>query len=149
LSKTVSRIKSVDITIVENAKERVEKITVVKAGLGNWKGLTDTLKTLLGILPEVLEKRGIEDIEKYTENMTYQDLLLLIPDMFDVATDEVINLLAVGTGKDFEYINKYVGIDEAIELFEAIAEVNNLMKVVETGKNWIPLLNTINKIRRK
>ncbi len=149
MSKTVSRIKSVDITIVENAKERVEKITVVKAGLGNWKGLTDTLKTLLGILPEVLEKRGIEDIEKYTENMTYQDLLLLIPDMFDVATDEVINLLAVGTGKDFEYINKYVGIDEAIELFEAIAEVNNLMKVVETGKNWIPLLNTINKIRRK
>lgn len=149
LAKTLTRIKNVTITYIEDGEEETEKITVIKAGLGKWQKLTETLKVLFGILPEVLKEKGIEDIENYAQNMTYQDLILLLPDMYMVATNEVIKLLSIGADLEIDFIKKYVGIDEAVDLFEAISEVNNLIKIVEKGKNLIPLLNMMDKIRRK
>lgn len=140
MAKTLSRIKTIDITIIENSQEKVEKITVQKAGLGKWKKLTDSIKKLFELLPEILKEKGVKDTDKFIEQMEIQDLLLLIPDMLTVATDEVINILALSTDLDAEYIEKNVGLDEAVELFEVIIEVNNIVKVVEKGKNLINLL---------
>lgn len=148
MAKTLSRIKTVDITIIEGGKEKVEKIQVVKAALGKWKKLTDGIKRLFELLPELLRGKGIEDPQKYLEQMGMQDLLLLIPDMLETATDEVINILALGADKEREFIESHVGLDEAIDLFEAIIAVNNLIKVVEKGKNLMNLWRTISPQRK-
>ena len=60
---------------------------------------------------------------------------MLIPDMLEFAVDEIINVLAIGTGLSTEYIEEKVGLDETIDLLEAIIEVNGIVKVVEKGKN--------------
>ena len=139
MAKTLERIKTVSITNIVEGQEKVDKITIVKAGLGKWKKLTDSIKKLFELLPEILEKKGIEDTEKYIEKMGMQDLLLLLPDMLEVAAEEIINILALGADTEPKYIEKHVGLDEAIEIFEAIIEVNKLVKVVEKGKNLMAL----------
>lgn len=148
MAKTLSRIKTVDITFIEEGKEKVEKIQVTKAALGKWKKLTDSIGKLFELLPELLRAKGIEDPQKYLEQMGMQDLLLLIPDMLEVAADEMVSVLAIGTDLEAEYIEEKVGLDEAIDLFEAIIEVNNLIKVVDKGKNLMNLWRTISPQRK-
>lgn len=148
MAKTLSRIKTVNITIIEEGKEKVEKIQVTKAALGKWKKLTDSIGKLFELLPEMLRAKGIEDPQKYLEQMGMQDLLLLIPDMLEVAADEMVSVLAIGTDLEVEYIEEKVGLDEAIDLFEAIIAVNNLIKVVEKGKNIMNLWRTISPQRK-
>ena len=148
MAKTLSRIKTVNITFIEEGKEKVEKIQVTKAALGKWKKLTDSIGKLFELLPELLRAKGIEDPQKYLEQMGMQDLLLLIPDMLEVAADEMVSVLAIGTDLEAEYIEEKVGLDEAIDLFEAIIEVNNLIKVVDKGKNLMNLWRTISPQRK-
>ncbi|MFW6327555.1 MAG: hypothetical protein ACOC2F_04515 [Bacteroidota bacterium] len=147
MAKTLSRIKEIEITVIEQQEEGfAEKnliITVAKVPLGKWKQLTDNINTLLNLLPEVLEEQGLtekEELERYFEQISTQDVLMLLPDMMEVAFDEVINILAMGTDVDRDLIAEQVGIDEALEILEAIIEVNNLVKVVEKGKNMMNLL---------
>lgn len=138
----MDRIKKITIDVKENGKYKQEKITVEKVPLGKWKNLIDTVKRLFKVLPEVLEAKGIEDTDEYMETMTMQDLIMLLPDMLEVAAEEIFNLLSIGSGLSTEYIEEKVGLDEAVELFEAIIEVNNLIKVAEKGKNLISLWKT-------
>lgn len=139
MSKTLPRIKVVEITIIdETSQEQVQKIPVKKAGLGRWKQITNAIKKLINLLPEFLKSRGIEDLETFIDSLTYTDLIAMIPDILDMAADEFINLLAVGTGLEVEFLEEYVGIDEAMDLVEAIIQVNNIFEAVEKGKNLIP-----------
>jgi len=143
MAKTLGRIKKVDIEIVEDGEVKKETITVSKAPLGKWKSLTDSAKKLLNLLPEVLEEKGIEgkeEYEAYFEQMGTDDVIMLLPDMLEVAFDEVMKILALGSDHDAEYMKEKVGLDEAVEIFETIIEVNNLVKVVEKGKNLMNLL---------
>ena len=143
MAKTLSRIKKVDIEIVEDNEIKEETIVVKKAPLGRWKKITDSIKVLFDLLPEVLEDQGVKDIESYLLEMSEQDIIMLLPDMIEVATDEVFNLLSLGAGVDKKFIEEKVGLDEAVELFEAIVEVNKLMKVVEKAKNIMNLWEKI------
>lgn len=146
MAKSLERIKEVNIDVIENGEVTQETITVKKAPLGNWKRLTDSMQKLLNLLPGVLEEKGLEEkeeLEQYFENMTQQDVLMLLPDMMEVAFEEVIKILALGTDKDAEYMKEKVGLDEAVGILEAIIEVNNLTKVVEKGKNMMNLLNGV------
>lgn len=147
MAKTLSRIKKVDITtIIESngdIEERTRTIKVKKAPLGKWKQLTDNVKVLFDLLPEVLEEKGIENPQEYMMQMSEKEIISYLPDMFRVATDEVIDILSLGTGVDVKTLENEVGIDEAVELFEAVIEVNNLVKVVEKGKNLMKLLKNI------
>lgn len=139
MSKTLPRTKVVEISIIDEAgQEQVQKVVVKKAGLGRWKQITNAIKRLLNLLPEFLQTKGIEDPEAFIDSLSYTDLIALIPDILDMAADEFINLLAVGTGLDVEFLEENVGIDEAIELVEAIIQVNNIFGAVEKGKNLIP-----------
>lgn len=147
MAKTLSRIKTVEITYIEGGQEKTEKIQIVKAGLGKWKKLTDSIKNLFGLLPEVLKEKGIEDPEKYIEGMSPQDLLMLIPDLLEVAAEEFLKIISLGADLDQEYIEEKVGLDETVDIFEAIVEVNNLVKVAEKGKNLMGLWRTVNPQR--
>lgn len=139
MSKALPRTKVVEISIIDEAgQEQVQKVVVKKAGLGRWKQITNAIKRLLNLLPEFLQTKGIEDPEAFIDSLSYTDLIALIPDILDMAADEFINLLAVGTGLDVEFLEENVGIDEAIELVEAIIQVNNIFGAVEKGKNLIP-----------
>ena len=55
-----------------------------------------------------------------------------------MAADEFIQLLAIGTGLDVDFLEENVGIDEAVDLTEAIIQVNDIFGAVEKGKNLIP-----------
>jgi hypothetical protein len=147
MAKTLSRIKKVDITTIidsdDGIEEKTRTIKVKKAPLGKWKQLTDNVKVLFDLLPEVLEEKGIENPQEYMMQMSEKEIISYLPDMFRVATDEVIDILSLGTGVDVETLENEVGIDEAVELFEAVVEVNNLVKVVEKGKNLMKLLKNI------
>ena len=139
MSKTLPRIKVVEITIIdETGQEQVQKIPVKKAGLGKWKQINNAIKKLINTLPEFLETKGIEDLETFIDSFSYTDLIAMIPDILDMATDEFINLLAVGTGLKVEFLEENVGIDEAVDLVEAIIQVNDIFRAVEKGKNLIP-----------
>lgn len=139
MSKALPRSKVVQITIIdEQGQEKVELITVKKAGLGQWKQIISALKNLLNLLPEFLKSKGVENIEEFLDTLSYADLIALIPDILDMAAGEFITLLAVGTGLDIKYLDEKVGIDEAVELVEAILQVNNVFEAVEKGKNLVP-----------
>lgn len=139
MSKSLPRTKVVEITVIdETGQEQVQKVVVKKAGLGRWKQITNAIKRLFNLLPEFLQTKGIEDPEAFIDSLSYTDLIALIPDILDMAADEFINLLAVGTGLDVEFLEENIGIDEAIELVEAIIQVNNIFGAVEKGKNLIP-----------
>ena len=139
MSKTLPRIKVVEITIIDGTgQEQVQKIPVKKAGLGKWKQINNAIKKLINTLPEFLETKGIEDLETFIDSFSYTDLIAMIPDILDMATDEFINLLAVGTGLKVEFLEENVGIDEAVDLVEAIIQVNDIFRAVEKGKNLIP-----------
>ena len=144
MAKSISRIQKVKIDKVKDGEVKEDTIIITKAPLGQWKKITDSLQTLLELLPEVLEEKGLtekEELEQYFENMTQQDIMMLLPDMMDVALEETMKLLAIGTDKDAKYIEKFVGIDETLDILEAIIEVNGLAKAVEKGKNLMNLLN--------
>lgn len=134
MAKTLGRMKTVEITYIEDGQEKTDRVTVAKAPLGKWKQLTESINNLLEVLPEILKKKGVEDPEKYIEQMGIQEFVMLIPDMLEFAVDEIINVLAIGTGLTTEYIEEKVGLDETIDLLEAIIEVNGIVKVVEKGK---------------
>lgn len=139
MSKTLPRIKIVEITIIdETGQEQTKKITVKKAGLGQWKQIITSVKKLFNQLPEFLKVKGMEDPEAFLESLSYTDLIAMIPDVLDMAADEFINLLAMGTGLDVNFLEQNIGIDEAVDLVEAIVEVNNIFGAVEKGKNLIP-----------
>ena len=135
MAKTIGRLKIVEIIYIEDGQVKTDRVTVSKAPLGKWKQLTESINNLLEVLPEILKKKGVEDPEKYIEQMGIQDFVMLIPDMLEFAVDEIINVLAIGTGLSIEYIEEKVGLDETIDLLEAIIEVNGIVKVVEKGKN--------------
>lgn len=138
MSKALPRTKVVEISIIDEAgQEQIQKVTVKKAGLGRWKQIINALKKLINMLPEFLKTKGIEDPEAFIDSLSYTDLIAMIPDILDMAADEFINLLAVGTGLDVEFLEENVGIDEAIELVEAIIQVNDIFGAVEKGKNLI------------
>lgn len=144
MAKSISRIQKVKIDKVKDGEVKEDTIIITKAPLGQWKKITDSLQTLLELLPKVLEEKGLtekEELEQYFENMTQQDAMMLLPDMMDVALEETMKLLAIGTDKDAKYIEKFVGIDETLDILEAIIEVNGLAKAVEKGKNLMNLLN--------
>lgn len=139
MSKTLPRVKIVEIIVIdEDGQEQSKKITVKKAGLGRWKQIINALKKLINMLPEFLETKGVENPETFIDSLSYTDLIAMIPDILDMAADEFINLLAIGTGLDVEFLEVNVGIDEAIELVEAIIQVNDIFGAVEKGKNLIP-----------
>ena len=139
MAKTLGRMKNVEIVVIEDGQEKIEKINILKATLGRWKRLTSSIKKIFELLPEIIKSKGFEDPQVFMEQMTVQDLFLLIPDIMEVATDEFINILALGTGLEKEYIEGKIGLDETIDILEAIIEVNNLIKVVDKGKNLISL----------
>jgi len=139
MSKTLPRIKVVEITIIDDSsQEQVQKILVKKAGLGRWKQIINALKKLINMLPEFLEAKGIENPEAFIDSLSYTDLIAMIPDILDMAADEFINLLSIGTGLEVDFLEENVGIDEAIDLVEAIIQVNDIFGAVEKGKNLIP-----------
>ena len=149
LAKTLSRMKSVEIIVIEDGQEKIEKIHILKATLGKWKRLTSSIKKIFELLPEIIKRKGFEDPQVFMEQMTVQDLFLLIPDIMEVATDEFINILALGTDLEKEYIEEKIGLDETIDILEAIIEVNNLIKVVDKGKNLISLWGGMKSYQRK
>ena len=139
MSKALPRVKVVEITIIDDAgQEQFQKISVKKAGLGRWKQIINAIKKLINLLPEFLKSKGVEDPEAFIDSLTYTDLIAMIPDILDMAADEFINLLAVGTGLKVEFLEENVGIDEAVDLVEAIIQVNDIFGAVEKGKNLIP-----------
>lgn len=144
MAKSIERIKKVKIDKVKDGEVKEDTVVISKAALGEWKKITDSFQKLLNVLPEVLEEKGLtekEELEEYFAQMTQEDIIRLLPDIMDVALEETAKLLAVGSDKDGSYIEKFVGIDEAMDILEAIIEVNNLIKAVEKGKNLISLLN--------
>ena len=139
MSKTLPRVKVVEITVVdETGQEQVQKVSVKKAGLGRWKQIINAIKKLINMLPEFLQAKGIEDQEAFIDSLSYTDLIAMIPDILDMAADEFIHLLAIGTGLEVDFLEENVGIDEAVGLVEAIIQVNNIFEAVEKGKNLIP-----------
>lgn len=141
--KTLKRIKEVNIEVAKNGEIEEKTVIVSKAPLGKWKKLSDSFQKLLNILPEVLASKGLteqEELEAYFSNVTQQEILMLLPDIMEVAFDEVMKILALGTNKDKKFMEKYVGLDEAVDILDGIIEVNRLLKVVEKGKNLMSLL---------
>ena len=139
MSKSLPRSKTVEIVVFKDGQEKKEKIEVRKAGLGKWKLIIDNLKRVENLLPEVVKSRGYEDPNQFIDNLTPADLIGLIPQALSFALDEIIEVLSLGTGVDKEFLEEHVGPDEAVELFTAIVEVNNLYKVAEVGKK-LPFL---------
>lgn len=107
-----------------------EEIKVEKLPLGKYASLMFTLKNI----PKDL-MGDLQQIDVSNEEESIQALFGL----FGKAWDQVLEILAIGTGIDKERIENdpSIGLDGGIELFLAVYEVNNLDKVISQVKNAI------------
>ena len=149
-AKSLEKVKKIHITeIVElddDIEERGRTVIVKKAGLGKYKKLSDIIRNLFEMLPNILEEKGIEDPDEYIEDLEVTELIMMIPDLLMYSIDQLIELICLGTDVEKEFAEKHIGADEAFEILEAIIEVNGLLKVVEKGKNLLNRLGLMKMV---
>ncbi len=105
-----------------------EVIKIEKLPLGEYSKLFLALKNLPGRILTDLQGLDTEDNE---------EMIPFVFSLFAEAWEQVIEILAIGSGIDKERLKNdpAIGLDGGLELFIAIWEVNNLNKVVGTLKN--------------
>jgi hypothetical protein len=130
--------------IVEVTLDDGEVVKVEKLPLGRAAQLTIALKKLFRRLQEVaqgnteiaraLTGAGPLDIGKFAVQ-----LIDALPDILEVAVEELAGLLAVATGLSEKRL-RALGIAEIMALVEAVIEVNRVSEIVTRGKNMAALL---------
>lgn len=127
-----------------------EVITVRKLPLGKAVQLSLIIKSLPDVVAKVMDdeetlgalnstmiagQQGEGDMVALGEAM-----MKVLPNLFEGAIDFVVKLIAAGTERSAQWVEENVGIDEALRLIVAILTVNNVMGIVEEGKNLARLL---------
>ena len=135
MSKTLSKLKVVNIIYIEGEEEKTKKVLVKKAGLGKAKRLTSAIGGIFSALPDYLKAKGIEDTDKFIQELEIEDLLGLVPELLQLGVDQLMEIVSIAADLELEFIEEYVGIDEALEILEATFEVNNFDKALEKAKN--------------
>ncbi|SDM20988.1 hypothetical protein [Halarsenatibacter silvermanii] len=137
MAKSIGRIKKVKVDIIEGDEVVEKKYIIKKAGLGKYKKLTGAFAELLGLVPQVLEERGIEDTNEYLENMSIVDMLDIFPELFGYGVDQLAEVVAVILDEDEEFVSENIGLDEAVDIVEVALEVNNLKGLAAKAKNLL------------
>ena len=131
--------KAVEVTLDDGEVVKVEKLP-----LGRAAQLVIALKKLFRRLQEVaqgnaeiaraLTGAGPLDIGKFAVQ-----LIDALPDILEVAVEELASVLAVATGLPEKRVRS-LGIAEIMALVEALVEVNKVSEIVAKGKNMAALL---------
>ena len=135
MAKSLSKFKKVDLIVVEGEKESKVTVIIKKAGLGKYKEITGAIGDLIKSLPKFLEEKGIEKPDEFIEKMTITDMLEVLPELLAFGMEQLVDIVAVITNLEPEFIKENVGLDEALEILEATLDVNNIAGAVEKGKN--------------
>lgn len=130
--------------VVEVSLDDGEVVKVEKLPLGRAAQLVMALKKLFRRLQEVaqgnteiaraLTGAGPLDIGKFAVQ-----LIDALPDVLEVAVEELASVIAVATGLPEKRI-RALGIAEMMALIEAVVEVNKVSEIVARGKNMAALL---------
>ncbi|AZO96129.1 hypothetical protein [Halocella sp. SP3-1] len=140
----IKDLDNVDISNVKGGiKEETRKVLIKKAPLGKWHELSLLLEKFFDLFKEFLQEQGVEDTDKFFENLTVKKLIDIFPKfisgIYKFAIDEIIEFISIGTGLDEEFICNNLDMEETFEIIKAIIEVNGLIKVGQEVKNLIKL----------
>lgn len=123
--------------IIVQVNER--NIRVKKLGLLSYARLTGAMKEVIASVIELF--RSEENLRMVVESEDNADIYAfssIIARLIEKNIQQVITLLDIAVpdlGK--EYIENNVGLEDVIVLFNAILEVNNIIKVIDEGKKLI------------
>jgi len=127
----------------ETKKGEIEPVIVniKKLPLGKSAQLGLALKKLPGKIQELRKDPEIAEFMKENEDLEVIELVRFLPQIIDVATDAVTEILALGTGLEHKVVESF-GLDEATEALLAIVKVNNVKAILgnvkELGRLLLP-----------
>jgi hypothetical protein len=99
---------------------RIEKLTIVK-----WRQLFEAVDKLPGLIVQVL-------------TAPKENFYAYVLTAFNIALEEVAQIVAILSGVDYEYIVENVGIDEQIEYLARTVKRNRLDSVAKNVKSLLP-----------
>lgn len=109
-----------DEMYLHDKKVKITKITPVK-----WKALFSTIDNLPGLIVSVVSAPA-GDVYEYALHA------------FDMALDEILNVVSVLTDVDVKYLEENVGLSEIADYLVAVVELNRLDTIVKKAKSLYP-----------
>lgn len=106
-------------------KKRVE---IVKLTPAKWKQLFSTVDRLPGLIVQVV-------------TAPKEDFYAYVLQALDLALGEVIDIVAVLTEIDRDYIENNVGVDEIFEYLQRTVKINRLDTLTKNVKSLLPQTN--------
>lgn len=113
-----------EIKVKINEKEVVLK----KLALGQYPELFSRIKKLPALAGELIAEgsvKGAGGKAPSVESLSNETILKKLPNLFSVASDEVISLLSFVSGIDEKELRGEWGLDDATELLRKVLEINN------------------------
>lgn len=104
-----------------------KRVTVKKLTPNKWKELFGTIDRLPGLVIQVL-------------SVTTDDFYAYALNAIDLAMDEIIDVVAVLTKLDRDFIADNAGIDEIIEYLQRTVKINRLDTLAKNVKSLLPHL---------
>lgn len=105
-----------------------KKVTVAKLTPAKWKELFSTIDKLPGLIIQVM-------------TAPKEDFYAYVIEAFNLAIEEVTEIVSVLTGIDKEYISNHVGLDEIFEYLQRVVKLNRLDTLVKNAKSLLPKQN--------
>ncbi len=130
--------------VVEVTLDDGEVVTVEKLPLGRAAQLVMSLKNLPKKIKALAENEELRKAFARADDMEVTEFAVValeaMPEILNIATEEVVNILAVGTGLPKKRLEA-LGIAEVLSLIEAVLVVNDVKAIWRRGKNIAALLS--------
>lgn len=144
MSEAKSLPHSIPVTILAGTdRERV--VNVEKLPLGRAARLGVAFRAIGTKIADLREDDRLKDLFEHADfeslplDQAALKLLNVLPELIEVATDLVIDILVAGTGIERDEAED-LGLDEATELLAAILSVNNISAIQHNLKNVLTRL---------
>lgn len=102
-----------------------KKVLIAKLTPVKWKQLFNTVDRLPGLIIQVISAPK-DDFYNY------------VIQAFDLALEEVVDVVSILTGIDSDYINNNVGLDELFDYLQRMVKLNRLDTLAKNVKSLLP-----------
>ncbi len=147
MSKSLPKIKKVEVSDVSGDTEAVKTLTVKKMPLGRyaafWVEVAKIPKTVSGLLKALMGSGNMQKLATDLEETLNDpdapvddpviDFLLELPNILVAHWEDLITIISIATGIEEEELNQ-IDIDEAVTVIMAAIEVNNFFGVRDRAR---------------
>ncbi len=105
-------------------------VTVHKLALGDYAELLKSLKKLPAEIMKMVQGTEAGKLQK----ITLEQLIDWVPQLMEMAPDEIMHIIALSTDKTDEEVSKSLDLADAIEIFDAILQLNDYRRIATAVK---------------